>query len=420
MALVAEAASPKHISAQELRDYLHLPAKDVAKELGVCLTSLKKICRQHGILRWPYRRLKMLDRKIQTLEHSMAEGVEDPEEIRKQLEKLQSQRNSLPSNYGTCAADDEDDSPSSPLSCASTAVQGLDAPASRSPVDEGSEGDFDVSSTDTPTTPTALSNPLGFEYEVAGHAPMTAAAALISNISGSAAKRPASTQGTPLLQKAPKAFRHHTPGTQTSTSKSNTPSPKTQEEPGKVKTSTQGDGSMKVELCVPADIAGQVAQGAQLVVHQVNGKATLEIIPQSPSPTGGSNMVFELPQLPDSSAEAAEQLSEAIPIPMPATAAAQQDKQQELSDEEMIAALIGAASDKNKAETPAAPRALSDEELAAALAGCAGTEMDEEDADEPDAEVHDDLGVCDHDVQSWYHENDDADLGMNLFTEGAL
>mmetsp|Transcript_28973 Transcript_28973/g.45430 ORF Transcript_28973/g.45430 Transcript_28973/m.45430 type:complete len:108 (-) Transcript_28973:1462-1785(-) len=62
MALVAEAASPKHISAQELRDYLHLPAKDVAKELGVCLTSLKKICRQHGILRWPYRRLKMLDR----------------------------------------------------------------------------------------------------------------------------------------------------------------------------------------------------------------------------------------------------------------------------------------------------------------------------------------------------------------------
>jgi len=42
--------------------WLQLPAKEVAKELGMCLTSLKKVCRQHGIVRWPYRRLKMIDR----------------------------------------------------------------------------------------------------------------------------------------------------------------------------------------------------------------------------------------------------------------------------------------------------------------------------------------------------------------------
>jgi len=28
----------------------------------MCLTSLKKVCRTYGIVRWPYRRLKMIDR----------------------------------------------------------------------------------------------------------------------------------------------------------------------------------------------------------------------------------------------------------------------------------------------------------------------------------------------------------------------
>jgi len=43
---------------EELTQYLHLPEKTVAKELGICLTSLKKLCRQHGITRWPYRKVR--------------------------------------------------------------------------------------------------------------------------------------------------------------------------------------------------------------------------------------------------------------------------------------------------------------------------------------------------------------------------
>jgi len=42
----------------ELTQYLHLPEKAVAKQLGICLTSLKKLCRQHGITRWPYRKVR--------------------------------------------------------------------------------------------------------------------------------------------------------------------------------------------------------------------------------------------------------------------------------------------------------------------------------------------------------------------------
>ena len=51
---------PTHrvVSMDELTQYLHLPEKAVAKQLGICLTSLKKLCRQHGITRWPYRKVR--------------------------------------------------------------------------------------------------------------------------------------------------------------------------------------------------------------------------------------------------------------------------------------------------------------------------------------------------------------------------
>ena len=41
----------------DLSPYFQLPEKVVAKELGICLTSLKKLCRQQGINRWPYRKV---------------------------------------------------------------------------------------------------------------------------------------------------------------------------------------------------------------------------------------------------------------------------------------------------------------------------------------------------------------------------
>ena len=39
------------------------PIKQAANELGICTTLLKKICRQHGIKRWPYRKVTSIQKQ---------------------------------------------------------------------------------------------------------------------------------------------------------------------------------------------------------------------------------------------------------------------------------------------------------------------------------------------------------------------
>lgn len=51
-------ASAAHkLTTNELAQYFHLPISKAAKEVGVCATVLKKICRRNGIPRWPYRKV---------------------------------------------------------------------------------------------------------------------------------------------------------------------------------------------------------------------------------------------------------------------------------------------------------------------------------------------------------------------------
>ena len=40
-----------------LEAHFHLPMQEVAKKFGVCMTFFKKMCRQLGIKRWPYRKV---------------------------------------------------------------------------------------------------------------------------------------------------------------------------------------------------------------------------------------------------------------------------------------------------------------------------------------------------------------------------
>ncbi|KAH8937246.1 hypothetical protein BDL97_16G017200 [Sphagnum fallax] len=80
----------------DLAQHFHLPINAAAKELGICPTVLKKICRRNGMRRWPHRKIKSIERIIATLEQTIAEGVGHGDEgIRMEIAMLRNERAQL-------------------------------------------------------------------------------------------------------------------------------------------------------------------------------------------------------------------------------------------------------------------------------------------------------------------------------------
>jgi len=57
-----------------------MPAKDAAAKLGICVTSLKKMMRRHGISRWPFRKMRCLNAAIGSTELVGFERMPEPKE----------------------------------------------------------------------------------------------------------------------------------------------------------------------------------------------------------------------------------------------------------------------------------------------------------------------------------------------------
>eukprot|EP00961_Rhodomonas_salina_P125765 1694458-Rhodomonas_salina.2 len=45
---------PVMLDADGVKQLFHLPLRDAADRVGICVTSLKRVCRRLGIQRWPY------------------------------------------------------------------------------------------------------------------------------------------------------------------------------------------------------------------------------------------------------------------------------------------------------------------------------------------------------------------------------
>jgi len=77
------------LSFQEISQYFHLPISQAAKELKVCETLLKKICRVNSIKRWPHRKIRSIDTMINLLEFRLqSEKLSEKEKNRMRNEIL--------------------------------------------------------------------------------------------------------------------------------------------------------------------------------------------------------------------------------------------------------------------------------------------------------------------------------------------
>lgn len=65
-------SEPRKINKQLLQEVYHLPINEAADQLGIGVTVLKKYCRRFNIDRWPYRKLKSMDKLIQSVEEQRA------------------------------------------------------------------------------------------------------------------------------------------------------------------------------------------------------------------------------------------------------------------------------------------------------------------------------------------------------------
>lgn len=87
----------RNLGLKDFADYFDCPIEDAARKLNICPTVLKKICRKHGVLRWPYRKIKSIERKISKSKKILDASTD--EERGRVLEDIQKYKQQLANIY---------------------------------------------------------------------------------------------------------------------------------------------------------------------------------------------------------------------------------------------------------------------------------------------------------------------------------
>jgi hypothetical protein len=72
---------PTEITQEELSSCFHLPSEAACRKLGIGQTLLRRQCRKFGIKRWPFRKMKSLDRLITNAKAVSAEISAAPQVV---------------------------------------------------------------------------------------------------------------------------------------------------------------------------------------------------------------------------------------------------------------------------------------------------------------------------------------------------
>ncbi|KAL0330660.1 UNVERIFIED_CONTAM: protein NLP1 [Sesamum angustifolium] len=94
------ASQRERTGKMKLRDlvgYFHLPISTASKEMNICPSAIKSICRKEGLLRWPYRKIKSIEAKIAKKKQSL--NSNDADERARALAEIQELRRKLANLY---------------------------------------------------------------------------------------------------------------------------------------------------------------------------------------------------------------------------------------------------------------------------------------------------------------------------------
>ncbi|KAK6162782.1 hypothetical protein DH2020_002623 [Rehmannia glutinosa] len=94
---VAQRERTRNLKLKDFVDYFDLPIEDAARKMNICPTVMKKICRRNGVLRWPYRKIKSIKRKLSKKVKIL--DASDSQERARALEDIQKHQQELAHIY---------------------------------------------------------------------------------------------------------------------------------------------------------------------------------------------------------------------------------------------------------------------------------------------------------------------------------